>query len=106
MVKVNVGLSCSEVEELKERIKRTQVKFLLDKWQSAIPQLKAEKILAENEARQKVERFRTQRYGKLLFECLRLEGKERKIESEKDQFKQAMWSKVNNWLSEIDQKQV
>ena len=34
--------------------------------------------------------------------CLRIDGEERRIEDEKNQFKQAMWSKVNSWLTQID----
>ena len=36
--------------------------------------------------------------------CLRIDGEERRIENEKNHFKQAMWSKVNSWLTEIDHR--
>ena len=38
----------------------------------------------------------------MFLDCLRADGKEQRVEKEKDKFKQAMWSKVNSWLTEID----
>ena len=42
----------------------------------------------------------------MFLKCLRVDGEERKVEDEKIQFKQAMWSKVNSWLTEIDNRGV
>ena len=94
-----------EVRENQMSLAQGKLRFLLAKWQAQIPNLKAERVLREAEEKEKCDAFRRKRYGRMFLQCLRVEGEERRIENEKNQFKQAMWSKVNSWLTEIDSRQ-
>ena len=85
-------------------LEKGKLRFMVEKWQKELPNLKAERVLRENNENYKVEMFRLRRYGKMLLECMRLEADERRNEDQKAKFKQAMWSKVNSWLTEIDNR--
>ena len=51
-----------------------------------------------------MEIFRRKRFGRLFLQCLAENASESKAEKEKNQFKAAMWNKVNGWLTEIDNR--
>ena len=42
------------------------------------------------------------RFGKRILKAWRLATKEERIEREKQDYKQKMWSKVNSWLTDLD----
>lgn len=45
------------------------------------------------------------RFGKRVFDVMHACLREERAEREKTAYKQAMWSKVNHWLLDIDAKQ-
>ena len=67
--------------------------------------LKHERLIEQEREDKIVNCFRYRFYGRQLLGALRQNCDESKIEKEKMKFKAAMWSKVNNWLDEIDKKQ-
>jgi len=42
--------------------------------------------------------------GRRVLQAMREVTKQERIENEKEQYKQKMWSKVNSWLADYDHK--
>ena len=57
---------------------------MLAKWQAAVPNLKAERVLQEAHDKEICDTFRRKRYGRMFLMCLRIDGEERRIEDEKN----------------------
>jgi hypothetical protein len=82
---------------LKSLLKRT-----ISLWSSLIPILKQEKQIISSKQNLLVKRFTMKRLGRAVVKAWREETKVMRIEREKSEYKQKMWSKVNNWLADID----
>ena len=54
-LKKNVQQSRDQVDRLKDEIRRGQLRFMLDKWQRELPNLKAERVLKDQADKAKVE---------------------------------------------------
>ena len=66
--------SRQEVVECQRRVQIGKLRYMVEKWQQELPNLKAERILIERSDKEKVEFFRLQRYGKMLLDCMRIEA--------------------------------
>lgn len=50
-----------------------------------------------------VNKFRMIKLGRKVFEALNDYAQDEKIDREKNMYKDKMWSKVNQWLTDFDQ---
>ena len=91
---------------MKKKVNQVRQRLILEQWQKEIPNLRAERVLLEARQKEIVDNFRLRRFGRMLLDAMQQEADENKVEKEKDHFKQAMWSKVNSWLTEIDRRPV
>ena len=66
--------SRQEVVECQRRVQIGKLRYMVEKWQQELPNLKAERILIERSDKEKVEFFRLQRYGRMLLDCMRIEA--------------------------------
>lgn len=82
---------------LKNLLKRT-----LSSWTSIIPTLQAEKRAFSVKEDLLVKKFTLMRFGKRILKAWREATRLERIEREKNNYKQKMWSKVNSWLIDLD----
>lgn len=81
---------------------RTLLKKALSSWSSIIPVLKAERQAFSVKENLLVQKFTLMRSGRRILKAWREATRLERIEREKNNYKQKMWSKVNSWLTDLD----
>ena len=103
-IKRNVVVSRAETMHARDKCRTAYMKALFERWRKELVDLKEERLTVEAKQSAIVRDFRYKRFARLFLEGLERNKEEMAIEKEKNKFKQAMWSKVNTWLDDIDSK--
>jgi len=100
----NVEISKTETVFCRRKVLVALHKWHFQKWRESVVDLRQEKRLAEVQEAAFVRTYRARRYGQLFFAALQQNREEAQTEREKSAFKQQMWSKVNDWLGNLDKE--
>ena len=103
-MKRNVVVSRAEMMHARDKCRTAYMKAFFERWRKELVDLKEERLTIEAKQSAIVKDFRYKRFARLFLEGLERNKEEMAVEKEKNKFKQAMWSKVNTWLDDIDSK--
>ena len=105
--KVLTGLKnfvLSESLILQEHRRRSQQELIFRSWYKVIPLLRNENQIWEDKIQVVIDKFRLRIVGPKIMEAWKYYLEKEKRDKEKQKFKKDIMSKVNGWLTEIDDK--
>jgi hypothetical protein len=83
---------------------QTRIKNIFSSWRKITPQLREENDAWDDRISLVIERFRRSIVGPQVINSWKKYVQLNRNEKEKQRFKNDIWSKVNGWLTELDEK--
>ena len=93
-----------ELYDTKYHMDKFKTFQVLKAWHQIIPNLRENNFIREEKITRVIDQFRLTKLGPKAIKAWKIFIENAKHDKEKEKFRSEIWSKVNGWLAEIDEK--